>query len=375
MRFSARSVFLFAIVLFSSQLAVSESSDDVLIGWTEGSREDGLPVKETVLRWMESVVEDRCDLALGVLQDGVRENGFREFNAAGRELGAVFLITARCDVEGSAVMLGIDPVQIYEDTALIRDMEHFSRPAESVRFDAELLEDPSEVPGFISFFGYFTAAGVKYARGNYRAALEEVGRSLEYLEEVPPETAATAYIMSAMIRMAMQDYPGAIDDLDGALELNPLSVRGHMAKGQLSYYGSGNVRDAMASYSRAIEVDSSYYKPYLLRADLLVQQGRSEEALQDYVRALQLYPGDALTHFTVGIIRYQREEYDSGMEHFSSAIRLDSSMVDAYYGRGLCAMESGDSEQAIEDMEAVLALSSDPAKRNVARQQLELLRD
>lgn len=375
MPFSKRSILPLALVLSSSQLAFSQSGNHVLVGWTEGSHQGGFPVKETVLLWMESVVEEQCGLALGVLEDELGENGFRDFNAAGRELGAVFLITAECDVEGSTVMLKIDPVQIYEDTSLIRDMEHFSRPAEGVSFDAQLLESPSEAPGFIGFFGYFTAAGVWYARGDYRAALREVGKSLEYVGEVPPETAATGYIMSAMIRMALQDYPGAINDLDVAIELNPLSVRAHMSKGQLSYYGSGDIQNAMASYSRAIEVDSSYYKPYLLRADLLAQQGRYEEALRDYTRALELYPGDALTHFTVGIISYQRGEYELGMEHFSSAIRLDSSMVDAYYGRGLCAMESGDSEQAIEDMEAVLALSSDPAKRNVARQQLELLRD
>ncbi len=369
-----RSIFLFILVLFSSRLSGSEFNDDIIMGWTEGSHQSGFPVKETVFHWLESVVEEQSGLTVGLLEDELRENGFRDFNAEGRELGAVFLVSAWCDVEDSTVMLEIDPVQVYEDTSLIRDMEHFSRHAESLSFDVELLQADSEAPGFISFYGYFTISGVYYARRDFQTALQEVEKALEFLEEVPRETAATGYIMSSMIRVGMQDSPGAMNDLERALELNPLCVRALMAIGQLYYY-AGNPQEAMIRYSRAIEVDSSYYAPYLLRADLLVQQGMYDEALGNYTRALQLYPGDAVTHFTVGIIRYQGEEYELGIEHFSSAIRFDSSMVDAYYGRGLCFMETGNTEQAVEDFETVLTLSSDPAKRNMVEQQLELLED
>ena len=227
---SLRSIFLVALVLFSSRLSGSEFNDDIIVAWGEGSQQSGFPVKETMFRWLESVV-GQSGLTVGLLEDEVRENGFRDFNAQGRELGAVFLITAWCDVQGSTVMLEIDPVQVYEDTSLIRDMEHFSRPAESMSFDVELLQRDSEVPGFISFFSYFTISGVYYARGDYQTALQEVDKALEYLEEVPPETAATAYLMSSMIRTGLQDGPGAINDLEKALELNPLFVRAHMSIG------------------------------------------------------------------------------------------------------------------------------------------------
>lgn len=373
MGFPARLMLVSVIVLCSSALSASGSTDDIIMAWTEGSREGGLPVKETVFNWLAAVVEERCGLSMGLLEDEISEDGFRDFNAAGMELGAVFLVTARCDVEGSTVMLEMDPMHIYEDTSLIRDMEHFSRPHESLRFDAALLESGSEAPGFIGFFGCFAAAGVHYARGDYSDALREVDRTLDYLDEVPSETAATAYIMSAMIRMALQDYRGAIADLDRALHLDPSSVRAHMSKGMLYHYSGGSTQDVIISYARAIAADSSYYKPYLLRADLFVEQQRYEEALQDYARALELYPGDASTHLTVGIIHYRRREYSLGIEHFSSAIRFDPANEDAYYGRGLCYMEAGDTERAVEDMETLLSLSSDPVKRNMAQQQLDLL--
>lgn len=373
MLFRTISAFIFVLVLFPSQLSASDPGDDIILGWTEGSLQGSLPVKETVFNWLRSVVEEQCGLSMGLLEEELREDGFRDFNAAGLELDALFLVTAWCDVQGSTVMLEMDPVQVYEDTSLIRDMEHFSRPAESMSFEAVLLENTSEVPGFISFFGYFTAAGVHYARGDYSTALREVERTLEYLEEVPPETAATAFIMSSMVRMGMRDYPGAIEDIDRAIQLNPSSVRAHMSKGMLTYYSTGNTQDVMESYTRAIEADPSYYKPYMLRADLLAQQGMYEEALQDYSNALELYPGDAITHLTVGIIGYQLGEFELGIEHFSSAILFDSTMVDAYYGRGLCFKETGNTEQAVEDMETVLSLTFDPSKRNMVQQQLEQL--
>ncbi len=59
----------------------------------------------------------------------------------------------------------------------------------------------------------------------------------------------------------------------------------------------------------------------------------------------------------------------------SEAIRLDPDFEDAYYMRGLCCMKTGDTEQAIADMETVIGMTTISSRKRIAEQNLLQLSD
>lgn len=59
------------------------------------------------------------------------------------------------------------------------------------------------------------------------------------------------------------------------------------------YLDRGDKGKAIAAYTKAVEIDPTYKKPYIGRAMLYEETGRHKEAVSDYTRAIELDPRDA----------------------------------------------------------------------------------
>ena len=72
--------------------------------------------------------------------------------------------------------------------------------------------------------------------------------------------------------------------------------------------------------------------------------------------------GTAEWHFDQGNKLYGQGRYDEAIKEYSKAIRLNPELAEAYYNRGLTYKKLGQLERAIEDYNAAIRLNPELAE-------------
>ncbi len=109
--------------------------------------------------------------------------------------------------------------------------------------------------------------------------------------------------------------------------------------------------DAIQKYPGKI-VDA-YYN----RANYLGRQGRTQEALTDYARALDLNAGVPRIWYNRGLLQAQMGQNDSALVSFDHVVSLDPKHVDALNNRGAMRYRKGDLAGAVADFTRILELN------------------
>jgi tetratricopeptide (TPR) repeat protein len=134
-----------------------------------------------------------------------------------------------------------------------------------------------------------------------------------------------------------------------ALELNPDHADTLHLMGLLSLR-AGQYDHAVEWISRAIRQDPrSNYLASL--GATLQQQGRYEEALKVFDKAIQLSPDDAELWRQIGDILLQQERYDQALLGYQHALKLNPDHPDALYKSGVILDRFGRYEEALAHLD------------------------
>lgn len=93
----------------------------------------------------------------------------------------------------------------------------------------------------------------------------------------------------AMARQSF-DPGGALNDLNKAIQIDPLFLSGYNNRGQL-YMAMGKLDKAIEDFSQALKRDSTFSQALNNRANAWFRSGKLEAALNDYHDAIELVPG------------------------------------------------------------------------------------
>jgi len=88
------------------------------------------------------------------------------------------------------------------------------------------------------------------------------------------------------------DYEGAVAALTHAIDLRPDDVNALTSRGSVFCYGLSRLKEAIADYTKAVQLDPDYGHAYSLRATVRCRTGQLEEALADASRSIQLSTED-----------------------------------------------------------------------------------
>src|SRR4051812_15325317 len=88
---------------------------------------------------------------------------------------------------------------------------------------------------------------------------------------------------------------------------------------------SGNIKDAIANYSKAIETDPNYEKAYAARATLYEKEGKKAEALEDYKKLIVFSPKDKELYYNAGRLSMALLNYKEADQFFRKALERDNS--------------------------------------------------
>jgi TolB-like protein/Flp pilus assembly protein TadD len=157
----------------------------------------------------------------------------------------------------------------------------------------------------------------------------------ERIEQRPTESleAYELYLQGryVMDRGTRQDREDAVQLFRRAIEADPDFALAHswLATSYTSLLGSAYLEPsealppARAAAERALEIDPDLPEAHTALAEVLVSEGRWDEAEREFVRAIELNPGNARAHERYGLLIVDRGRFEAARSELEVAAELD----------------------------------------------------
>ena len=125
----------------------------------------------------------------------------------------------------------------------------------------------------------------------------------------------------------------------------------------LAFYRQGRFEDSIAEWKRALELDPNAAAAISNLGAALDGAGRPEEAARQFARALEIDPDNVRAHTNIGIALARSKRYEEAARHFERALELRPGDAQARSAYGGMLVETGDTEKALVHLRIALELT------------------
>jgi Flp pilus assembly protein TadD len=177
--------------------------------------------------------------------------------------------------------------------------------------------------------------GIELAdRGWLDEAIKEFKRAIE----LDPNS-AHAHDNLATVYAEQKKYRAALDEYLVALRLEPDSATAHY---NLACFLSAHaLHFAVAEYREAIELEPDYPDAHLNLGLTLADADRTDEAMAELKRAVELDLGDALPRHELAGLQMDTGDYRSAIAQLKEVVRLEPQNFEAWLDLGICYAQKG----------------------------------
>ncbi|HVZ04494.1 MAG TPA: tetratricopeptide repeat protein [Hyphomicrobium sp.] len=180
-----------------------------------------------------------------------------------------------------------------------------------------------------------------------------------------PAEQGAAELVRGDVRKAVADYTEALRDTGLANDRRATILNDRaVANARL-----GQTKQALEDYNRAVELFPEYPVAYNNRGNLLLAVGKLDEAMKDFDRALVLAPGYAAAYSNRANAEMKLGKPGDAIRDFTKAIELMPASAPPLSGRGLAYLTIGKPHAAIRDFSR--AVSADARFASAYRNRAE----
>ena len=122
------------------------------------------------------------------------------------------------------------------------------------------------------------------------------------------------------------------------------------------FYKDGKYNEAIAEYNRAIALNAAYAEAYTSRGNSQRRKGDYDRAIEDYNKALGLNNSHADVYNYRGFAYTQKGELNRAITDYTQAIKVQADYTDAYFNRAYAYGKQGSWDAAIADYSQVIKL-------------------
>ena len=203
-------------------------------------------------------------------------------------------------------------------------------------------------------------AGRPAGRGEPPVAVQAPARPPEPSAPVAPRAPDPAQALVARARADMEsgDLDGAIASASRAIELDPGLATAWANRG-LARGKKGDREGEIADETRALELAPRLAAVWCNRGSARSRTGDWDGAISDETRAIELDPGTAMAWANRGSARGVKGDFDGAISDETKAIELDPGLARAWANRGEQRAQVGDFDGEIAD--ETRAIELDPA--------------
>lgn len=126
----------------------------------------------------------------------------------------------------------------------------------------------------------------------------------------------------------------------------------------IAYLNEGQETLALASFERALQVDSTYASAWSSMAGVLLQLGDATASIRAARRAITLNPQSSGAWYTLGLATAEQDDLDGAIDALTTAVQLNSGFLQAYSAWGDILIEAGRPEEALDVLEDGLEATS-----------------
>ena len=128
------------------------------------------------------------------------------------------------------------------------------------------------------------------------------------------------------------------------------------------YLNLKEYQQALENYDRAIQLNPNEAVAYIFRGVAYYELGNYQQAIKDYDRAIQLDPNRARAYHYRGSAFSSLGNYQQAIKDYDRAIELDPKLAMAYSSRGFSYWELGQIKAAQSDLRVAARLGFNPAQ-------------
>jgi len=177
----------------------------------------------------------------------------------------------------------------------------------------------------------------------------------------PPAGSGVAHFEIGMNLLDQNQYRKAIEQFDEALALGYETAELFHSRGwachELDSFEDGcDLEQALADFTRAIELDPKGARHYQARASTYMDLGQPDLALADIARATQLNPGDSGTWADQGWAHLETGDAQHALADFNRALELDPDNPHLISARSAAYLNLGDVDAALADLDRAIEI-------------------
>jgi len=271
------------------------------------------------------------------------------------------------------------------ETALTQWMEGNSKQAKSTAADA-IAADKNNALAYLVHSGGFlsernaTAAqadvekAIKLSPGNalFQAQLAECYKAQGNLPQAKkqaekaigllrsPKT-GLEYFMRASMEGIQSKPDDALADYTRTLEMNPRYVRAYAKRAGL-YFDKNQMDLALTDLAKAIDINSEYSYPYYLRGLIYHTRQQYDEAIAEYTKNIKYDALSSDAYFNRAVVYRIQKKYDLAIADYNKVLELAPKDADVYGNRGNIYNDQQKYDLAMADYSKAIELN--PAKAN-----------
>jgi tetratricopeptide (TPR) repeat protein len=159
-----------------------------------------------------------------------------------------------------------------------------------------------------------------------------------------------SYVNRAAFKIDHGDYTRALEDCRKAITLKPDYYLAFYNLGYI-YQELGDIKSALDNYTKAITLKENASEAYQNRGILYVNLGRYEEAMTDFNKAILMNPKDPMALLNRASLWRDMKRYEQVVVDATKIIALDTTLLKAYYLRGLSYGKINETKKAISDLD------------------------
>ena len=135
------------------------------------------------------------------------------------------------------------------------------------------------------------------------------------------------------------------------------------------------VDQAIEAYRKALELNPAAAGALVNLGTIFYRQRKFVDAESYYQNAIAADPTYALAEFNLGNLHEEQGRVPQAFEHYRRALRLNPNYADAHFNLALLCERSGDTLKAVHHWKTYLKLDHSGQWAEIARRQLERLRE
>jgi len=144
------------------------------------------------------------------------------------------------------------------------------------------------------------------------------------------------------------------------VEKSPNKARPHNSLG-IALSNEGKLDEAIVHYRKALEIRPDYALALNNLGTALAEQGKLDEAIARYERALAIRSDDAMTLYNLGRAMFAKENLDGAAYYFEEALKVDPDCPKTHNNLAIILSDRGEHDEAVRHYYEALKLSPESA--------------